>query len=263
MRQLAPTSCQILVLLAGSLAIACGGESPNPDSGVGVGDGGGSGWTPIGDCTPTTEIPGDGIDQDCSGGDLCYRDFDSDGFRSTETVTSAGLACDGPGEAAASAGVDCDDTDPARFPGNPEIVNNGKDEDCDGKEACLPDADGDGFPALTAKNNPSAYVLSADLVCTAPGESNWAEGTPFQGDCCDSDSTTKPGQVNFYARTNKCGSFDYNCELRRRSPSCSSSKKRSSISTRLWLVTYPRSDVAGSTRSPSATCYCIAEACAR
>lgn len=74
-----------------------------------------------GDCRPTTEIPYDGIDQDCDGVDL--DDQDSDGF---------------------PFGEDCDDTDPYVFPGAIDVPYDGIDQDCDGVDR--DDVDGDGAP---------------------------------------------------------------------------------------------------------------------
>ena len=48
----------------------------------------------------------------------CVEDFDGDGYGST-TAPSGG-----------EAGTDCDDTDPAAFPGGTEIPNDGIDQDC-------------------------------------------------------------------------------------------------------------------------------------
>ena len=43
-------------------------------------------------------------------------------------------------------GNDCDDRDPNRFPGNPEVCDpRGIDEDCDPKTVGEVDKDGDGF----------------------------------------------------------------------------------------------------------------------
>ena len=41
-----------------------------------------------------TELPGDGIDQDCDGADLCFADLDGDGYRSSSggTVSSVDMA---------------------------------------------------------------------------------------------------------------------------------------------------------------------------
>jgi hypothetical protein len=64
-----------------------------------------------------TEIPNNGIDEDCSGSDLInlsLLDTDNDGYT--------------------PAGGDCNDTNPTINPGATEISNNGIDEDCSGSD---------------------------------------------------------------------------------------------------------------------------------
>ena len=73
-----------------------------------------------------TEIGGDGIDQDCSGNDLCDADFD--------TYDSSVPSC---------GGTDCDDSDASIHPGVAEIWYDGIDQNCDG--ASDYDKDGDGY----------------------------------------------------------------------------------------------------------------------
>jgi hypothetical protein len=97
-----------------------------------------------GDCDDKTpyvhpglqEIPGNGKDDDCEGGDApnpCIdTDVDNDGYMA--------FACKGQ---------DCDDFDAEVHPGHKEVPENGKDDDCDGKDlvgpCAYPDEDGDGF----------------------------------------------------------------------------------------------------------------------
>ena len=97
------------------------------------------------------EIPGDGVDQDCDGVDDCYVDLDGDGYGGTTAVAGAGLDCDAFPDTTSN-GEDCDDlsADAAfHYPGAPEIVADGIDQDCDGADACYVDFDGDRYGSPT------------------------------------------------------------------------------------------------------------------
>lgn len=82
-----------------------------------------------------TEIPGDEVDQNCDGQELCYVDADNDGYRlgdGSTTIISSDLDCTGPGEAVFSDPTgDCNDQNSSVHPGASEICN-GMDDNCDG-----------------------------------------------------------------------------------------------------------------------------------
>ena len=116
-----------------------------------------------------TELVADGIDQSCDSIELCYVDFDSDGFRSPDTnltVSSSDLDCDDSGEGSSSEpATDCDDSVASIYPGAPETVDDGIDQDCDSGDTCYADIDSDGF------RSPAQFDgSSSDLDCDDSGE---------------------------------------------------------------------------------------------
>jgi MYXO-CTERM domain-containing protein len=174
-----------------------------------------------------SEVPYNGVDEDCSGADL--TDVDGDGFDST---AAGGTDCDDedasiyPGapdtwydgvdsdcdgasdfdadadghDASAYGGDDCDDFRAAVHPGATETVGDGVDQDCDGTELCEPDQDDDGY-----RPDGAAPVTSADADCDDPGE---AAATDPAGDCNDTDAAFHPG-----APEDDCSDpNDYNCD---------------------------------------------------
>ena len=139
-----------------------------------------------------TEIPYDGIDQDCDGSDLV--DLDGDGW---------------PGWPAG--GSDCDDGDASVYPNAPEVCD-GVDDDCDGTvdegTECYDD-DGDGYTELggdcddgASGINPGAVEVcdGVDADCDGVVDDNTScfddDGDGFSeddGDCNDGDPTVNPG----------------------------------------------------------------------
>ena len=90
---------------------------------------------------------------------------------------------DGDGAADSSCGgTDCDDTDPERFPGNPEVCDDGHDEDCDPSTLGV-DADGDGLYPIACCN----------------------------GDACGTDCNDASREVNPEA-TEVCNGVDEDCD---------------------------------------------------
>jgi len=93
-----------------------------------------------------SDVPDDGIDQDCNGLDslTCYLDSDTDGYGdlSTALVIDDVESCE-EYFMVAEAG-DCDPTDVSVYPGAEEIPGDGVDQDCDGADADIVDT---GSPA--------------------------------------------------------------------------------------------------------------------
>jgi hypothetical protein len=143
-----------------------------------------------------TEIPNDGVDQNCDGLEECPADADGDGFGdATATATSASLDCVGEGVAAAT--DDCDDAVDSTYPGATEGIADGVDSDCDGEEICYVDGDEDGYGTIDATTTTSAV-----LDCSETGMSNTAD------DCDDALDNWNPG-----ATEDDCTDpNDYNCD---------------------------------------------------
>ncbi|MFH1469818.1 MAG: MopE-related protein [Pseudomonadota bacterium] len=123
-----------------------------------------------------TETTGDGIDYNCDGRETCYADADHDGYRSSSsTVASTDTDCSDTGEALASAGVDCLDSNAYAFPGAAEYESS---------TSCREDADSDGY-----------------------GDSAPPSGVTAGGDCNDGVYGINPG----VSETTGDG-VDYNCD---------------------------------------------------
>lgn len=111
----------------------------------------------------SNESPGDGVDEDCDGGELCWLDADEDGFRSySETTASEDEDCDDAGEARITQTPDCDDGDPTTHLGAARICDGG-DHDCDGQEDrdCDSPPPGQGCACEGAPGGPAPALLWA------------------------------------------------------------------------------------------------------
>jgi len=137
------------------------------------------------------EVQADDTDQNCDGLELCFVDNDDDTFGADSAATGS-ATCTGGGadpcvDACTQVGwatdaTDCDDTRSSVYPGAPELVANGIDNDCDGMELCYVDVDDDGHG-----DESGATVENGDVTCAASGVS------PLADDCDDTDNTIYTG----------------------------------------------------------------------
>ncbi len=141
----------------------------------------------------------DGLDNDCDNEidegvqQTFYADTDMDGFGDPGNTTQA---CTAPAGYVTD-NTDCDDNNPAIYPGAPEIPNDGIDQDCNGSDDVI-DNDNDGFDSSVDCNdaNPDIY----------PGAPEICDG--LDNDC---DSQTDEGVLQtFYADTDLDGFGDPN-----------------------------------------------------
>jgi hypothetical protein len=169
-----------------------------------------------------TEIPGNGIDDDCVGGDAPV-DNDSDGYSppddcddtnpainpgATEVGGNAvdencdGIADDVDGDTY-SAPTDCDDNNAAVHPGATEIPGNGIDDDCVGGDApAVVDNDSDGYspPADCDDTNPAINPGATEIVGNGVDENcdgivDDVDGDTYSApaDCDDNNAAVHPG----------------------------------------------------------------------
>ena len=160
------------------------------------------------DTDPTINLAGteicDGLDNDCDGltdhddtdvtdAVTWYPDADADSYGDASYLGA--LICMGSEPAGWIVdATDCDDTDPAQYPGAPEYCN-GEDDDCDGTvdgDAALDvltwyaDTDGDGY----------GDAAVTDIDCVQPSGYVAVE---LATDCDDGDPTTNPGATETVA----------------------------------------------------------------
>ena len=131
------TAFWLVLMSAGllTLTVCSGGGGGTTDNGVSDADA--DGYATPDDCDDgnpdvypgATEVPYDGVDQDCNGMDL--KDVDGDGYAAED-----------------AGGTDCDDEDSTVYPDADEVPYDGVDQDCNGDD--LFDADGDGYDAEDA-----------------------------------------------------------------------------------------------------------------
>ncbi|MED5370924.1 MAG: MopE-related protein [Myxococcota bacterium] len=108
-------------------------------------------------------------------------DVDNDGFASTSGTCG---------------GTDCNDGDPAIFPGAAEIVGDTIDQDCDSVDECYLDNDGDGYAGSASVTKPGV-----DLACSGPYETNDVSVL----DCDDDAFLALPGGTEI------CDGLDNDC----------------------------------------------------
>jgi hypothetical protein len=167
-------------------AVTLPNDADCDDPGESYGDG-------LADCDDThpdvnpgaMDPPGDAVDADCDGLEVCFVDGDQDGARSRRrSAPEVAPFCTRPGVALGSAPLDCDDASATIGPGQVELPDDGVDQDCDGQELCFADRDGDGLG-----NDRGVTVVSADLACDGLGE-----GPAVDPDDRPRDEGIEPGQ---------------------------------------------------------------------
>ena len=179
-------------LALGLLSLGACGDPPAPAEDAGLPD------APVasdgGPRCATADECDDGVF--CNGVELCdpgHAEADDfgcvgglppcEGMLCSEASASCTDTCpdaDGDGhEEASCGGDDCDDFDPDRFPGNPEVCDAFRDEDCDAT-TLGPDADGDGLAPAECCNG-----VDGVLTCGTDCDDTSAEVNPEATEVCN------------------------------------------------------------------------------
>jgi hypothetical protein len=113
-----------------------------------------------------TEIPGDGIDENCDERELCFMDSDHDQYGAPATVLSdvADLLCAHVGVALNNA--DCDDNNFAIHPNAEDVPGNNIDENCDGHDAVPPETNIISGPPPRTNGTTASFEFSSELGTT-------------------------------------------------------------------------------------------------
>ncbi len=169
----------------------------------------------------------DGVDEDCDGliddgatdAAVWYADSDGDSYGDPLVP---GAACAAP-DGYVGDFTDCDDADPATYPGAPEVAYDGIDQDCDGFDS--DDLDGDGYSGWSAGGTdcvdrddgiyPGAPEVEngidddCDGVVDEGTDGSDDDGDGFTehgGDCDDADGGVNP------AADEACDGVDEDCD---------------------------------------------------
>jgi hypothetical protein len=162
----------------------------------------GEGWPSDFDCDDhneaifpnADEVPGDGIDQDCSGSDergaggeggqsggICQSNC-GDGDAGGEPSTDDGIGRDEDQDGYTLASGDCDDADPFVHPGAFDAPADGLDQNCDGLDSADADGDGvDGLPDGADCDDTRAEVFPGAIEIVLNGLDENCDGSDLAG----------------------------------------------------------------------------------
>lgn len=149
-----------------------------------------------GDYPGATETIGNSDDEDCDGQEVCYDDDDNDGYLDTsaDTRVSTDTDCSDAYEGTSSDNTgDCDDSSSLYAPNVTDTVDNGADENCDGRESCYDDDDDDGYLDSSGDKR-----TSTDMDCL---DANEGGATDLTTDCDDNSSSDYPGATEIVANS--------------------------------------------------------------
>lgn len=182
------------------------------------GTGEGSAAEPATDCLDSnasvhpgaTLVADNALDDNCSGAYECFYDADNDLFSRSDGAIrddSVDADCADPGEGASTEPrTDCNDSNALVSPGDPELADNGLDDNCSAFYGCYYDADNDAY----SRSDAAIRDDSVDADCLDAGEGRSSEP---RTDCCDTDSRAYPGESLYYSTSRTgCGGYDFNCD---------------------------------------------------